>query len=147
MSLIYVFLLCFVHHIYYVIASTIGISTTNIKAARKLLLYMSLLRKTKMSNTGMTNHTVVIKGATGGIGFQSALGIAKTRSDARIIIIGRNKERGEAAHTGRINTRFARPNMALNVFANSSNLLGRRGVQSKPQGDFGPNRRSSPRRF
>ena len=100
-----------------------------------------------MSNASMTNHTVVIKGATGGIGFQSALGIAKTRSDARIIITGRNKERGEAAHTGRINTRFARPNMALNVFANSSNLLGRRGVQSKHQGVFGPNRRSSPRRF
>ena len=90
-----------------------------------------------MSNASMTNHTVVIKGATGGIGFQSALGIAKTRSDARIIIIGRNKERGEAAHTGRINTRFARPNMALNVFANSSNLLGRRGVQSKHQGVLG----------
>lgn len=43
------------------------------------------------------HHTVVITGATGGIGFQSALGIAKTRSDARIIITGRNKERGEAA--------------------------------------------------
>jgi NAD(P)-dependent dehydrogenase (short-subunit alcohol dehydrogenase family) len=49
------------------------------------------------NNTSATKHTVVITGATGGIGFQSALGIAKTRSDARIVITGRNKERGEAA--------------------------------------------------
>ena len=39
--------------------------------------------------------TVVITGGTGGIGFQSALGIAKT--GARLLITGRNRERGEAA--------------------------------------------------
>ncbi len=41
------------------------------------------------------NRTVVITGGTGGIGFQSALGIAKT--GARVIITGRNRERGEVA--------------------------------------------------
>ena len=40
-------------------------------------------------------RTVVITGGTGGIGFQSALGIAKT--GARLLITGRNRERGEAA--------------------------------------------------
>jgi len=43
-------------------------------------------------------RTVVITGGTGGIGFHSALGIA--RSGARVIITGRNAERGEAARTG-----------------------------------------------
>ena len=43
----------------------------------------------------MATKTVVITGATGGIGYQSALGIAKT--GARVIITGRNTERGEAA--------------------------------------------------
>ena len=38
---------------------------------------------------------VVITGGTGGIGFQSAIGIAKT--GARVIITGRNRERGETA--------------------------------------------------
>ena len=39
--------------------------------------------------------TVVITGATGGIGFHSAIGIAKDVD--RVIITGRNRERGEAA--------------------------------------------------
>lgn len=46
----------------------------------------------------MTSHesrTVVITGGTGGIGFQSAVGIAKT--GARLLITGRNRDRGEAA--------------------------------------------------
>ncbi len=41
------------------------------------------------------NRTVVITGGTGGIGFQSALGIAK--AGARVLITGRNRQRGEAA--------------------------------------------------
>ena len=41
------------------------------------------------------NRTVVITGGTGGIGFYSALGIART--GARVIITGRNKDRGEEA--------------------------------------------------
>lgn len=40
-------------------------------------------------------RTVVITGGTGGIGFQSALGIAKT--GVRTILTGRSRERGEAA--------------------------------------------------
>ena len=40
-------------------------------------------------------RTVVITGGTGGIGFQSALGIAKT--GAHLLITGRSRERGEAA--------------------------------------------------
>ncbi len=40
-------------------------------------------------------RTIVITGGTGGIGFQSALGIART--GARVLITGRNRERGEAA--------------------------------------------------
>ncbi|MEM7155657.1 MAG: SDR family NAD(P)-dependent oxidoreductase [Myxococcota bacterium] len=42
-----------------------------------------------------SDHTIVITGGTGGIGYQSALGIAKT--GARVVITGRNRERGEAA--------------------------------------------------
>ena len=45
--------------------------------------------------------TVVITGATGGIGFYSALGIAK--SGARIILVGRNQERGKEAQQRIIN--------------------------------------------
>ena len=40
-------------------------------------------------------RTVVITGGTGGIGFQSALGIAET--GAHVVITGRDRERGEAA--------------------------------------------------
>ncbi len=40
-------------------------------------------------------RTVVITGSTGGIGFQSAIGVAKT--GARVIVTGRNRERGEQA--------------------------------------------------
>lgn len=47
-----------------------------------------------MTNT-QVDRTVVITGGTGGIGYQSALGIAKT--GARVIITGRNRERGEEA--------------------------------------------------
>lgn len=45
--------------------------------------------------TDPQTRAVVITGGTGGIGLQSALGIAKT--DARVLITGRNRERGEAA--------------------------------------------------
>ena len=45
-----------------------------------------------MSNT---QKTVVITGSTSGIGYFSALGIAKT--GARIILVGRNQARGQAA--------------------------------------------------
>ena len=41
------------------------------------------------------SKTVIITGGTGGIGYQSALGIAKT--GARVLITGRNQERGEQA--------------------------------------------------
>lgn len=40
-------------------------------------------------------RTIIITGGTGGIGYQSALGIAKT--GAQVIITGRNQERGEMA--------------------------------------------------
>ncbi len=40
-------------------------------------------------------RTVVITGGTGGIGLQSAVGIAKT--GARVLVTGRSRERGEAA--------------------------------------------------
>lgn len=45
--------------------------------------------------TSMAGRTVVITGGTGGIGFYSSLGLAKL--GARVIITGRNAERGEAA--------------------------------------------------
>jgi NAD(P)-dependent dehydrogenase (short-subunit alcohol dehydrogenase family) len=48
-----------------------------------------------MDKTSTETRTIVITGATGGIGYQSALGIANT--GARVIITGRNQERGEAA--------------------------------------------------
>ena len=41
------------------------------------------------------DRTIVITGGTGGIGYQSALGIAKI--GARVVITGRNRDRGEAA--------------------------------------------------
>lgn len=46
----------------------------------------------------MKNHAdriVVITGGTGGIGYQSALGVART--GARVVVTGRNRERGEDA--------------------------------------------------
>eukprot|EP00980_Cylindrotheca_fusiformis_P006055 scaffold1304_cov82-Cylindrotheca_fusiformis.AAC.5 len=43
-------------------------------------------------------RTVVITGGTGGIGYQSALGIAKgDTTSTTVVVTGRNKERGEAA--------------------------------------------------
>ncbi|KAL3937871.1 MAG: hypothetical protein SGBAC_007104 [Bacillariaceae sp.] len=42
-------------------------------------------------------QTVVITGGTGGIGYQSALGIAKSDSSVTIVVTGRNLKRGEAA--------------------------------------------------
>lgn len=45
--------------------------------------------------TSKKTRTILITGGTGGIGYQSALGLAKT--GARIVITGRNRERGEAA--------------------------------------------------
>jgi NAD(P)-dependent dehydrogenase (short-subunit alcohol dehydrogenase family) len=41
------------------------------------------------------DRAIVITGGTGGIGFYSALGLART--GARVVITGRNRERGEAA--------------------------------------------------
>ncbi len=41
------------------------------------------------------DRTVIITGGTGGIGFQSALGLAKT--GARVLITGRNRTRGDGA--------------------------------------------------
>ena len=41
---------------------------------------------------------IVITGETGGIGYQTALGIAQT--GARVIITGRNRERGEGPRDG-----------------------------------------------
>ena len=43
----------------------------------------------------MDNRTCVVTGGTGGIGFHSALGIART--GARVIVTGRDRARGEAA--------------------------------------------------
>ena len=43
------------------------------------------------------NRHVVITGGTGGIGYYSALGIAKT--GARVVITGRDRQRGEAARS------------------------------------------------
>ena len=52
------------------IASTIGISATNVKTAPEAIaLHEFVAKKTKMSNASVTNYTVVITGATGGIGF------------------------------------------------------------------------------
>mmetsp|Transcript_27067 Transcript_27067/g.62730 ORF Transcript_27067/g.62730 Transcript_27067/m.62730 type:complete len:301 (-) Transcript_27067:3172-4074(-) len=45
---------------------------------------------------GQKTRTIVLTGGTGGIGFQSALGIAKTEG-VRVLITGRNRETGEAA--------------------------------------------------
>lgn len=42
-------------------------------------------------------QTVVITGGTGGIGYQTALGIAKSNSSTTVVISGRNLERGKAA--------------------------------------------------
>ncbi|KAL3922994.1 MAG: hypothetical protein SGILL_001907 [Bacillariaceae sp.] len=48
-----------------------------------------------MSDNKEDPPTVVITGGTGGIGWNSAVGIAKT--GAKVVITGRNKERGEEA--------------------------------------------------
>lgn len=48
-----------------------------------------------MTTTSQNERTIIITGGTGGIGFHSALGIA--RSGARVVITGRNKDSGEAA--------------------------------------------------
>lgn len=48
-----------------------------------------------MFNNENNNGTMVITGGTGGIGLQSAIGIANT--GAKVIITGRNKERGGKA--------------------------------------------------
>ena len=45
--------------------------------------------------TSQDLRTIVITGGTGGIGLQSALTLART--GARVVITGRNTERGEAA--------------------------------------------------
>ena len=47
------------------------------------------------ASPGTSERTVVITGGTGGIGLHSAIGIART--GARVIVTGRDRERGEAA--------------------------------------------------
>lgn len=42
-------------------------------------------------------RTIIITGGTGGIGYQSALGIAKAEPDTIVVITGRNLERGQDA--------------------------------------------------
>jgi len=56
------------------------------------------------------DRTIVITGGTGGIGFQSALGIART--GARVVVTGRNQERGEAA-VKRLVAESGNPNIAM----------------------------------
>jgi len=70
--------------------------------------------------TQSTERTVVITGGTGGIGFQSAMGIAKT--GARVLVTGRNRERGEAA-VARIIEETGNPRIAL-VVGDLSSLAG-----------------------
>eukprot|EP00946_MAST-07B_sp_MAST-7B-sp1_P002967 g2967.t1 len=47
------------------------------------------------ASPGTSERTVVITGGTGGIGLHSAIGIART--GARVVVTGRDRERGEAA--------------------------------------------------
>lgn len=61
-----------------------------------------------MSHT--QNRTIVITGGTGGIGLQSAIGLAKT--GARILVTGRNQERGELA-VRRITRETNNPNIVF----------------------------------
>ena len=56
------------------------------------------------------DRTILITGATGGIGLQSAQGLAKT--GARLLITGRNPERGEAA-VQEIRDRTGNPNVVF----------------------------------
>lgn len=58
------------------------------------------------------NRTIVITGGTGGIGFQSALGLART--GARVVVTGRNRERGEAARQ-RLAEESGNPNVELAI--------------------------------
>ena len=64
------------------------------------------------------DRVVVVTGGTGGIGFHSALGIART--GARVIITGRNAERGEEARQ-QIVASSDNPNVEL-VLGNVSSL-------------------------
>ena len=48
-----------------------------------------------MTTSGHNSQTIVITGGTGGIGYQSALALAKT--GAHVVITGRSAPRGEAA--------------------------------------------------
>lgn len=57
--------------------------------------YVDLLHLSEIMNYDREESVIVITGGTGGIGYQTALGIAQT--GARVIITGRNRERGEAA--------------------------------------------------
>lgn len=70
-----------------------------------------------MSQSG---RTIVITGGTGGIGFQSALGIART--GARVVVTGRNRERGEEARQ-RIIQEAGNPQVDL-VIGDVSSLAG-----------------------
>ena len=55
-------------------------------------------------------RTIVITGGTGGIGLQSAIGLAKT--GARILVTGRNQERGKSA-AQRIQSETNNPNIVF----------------------------------
>ena len=65
-------------------------------------------------------HTVVITGGTGGIGYQSALGLAKT--GAHVVITGRDKARGEEARR-RIAAESGNDNVTL-VLGDISSIAG-----------------------
>jgi NAD(P)-dependent dehydrogenase (short-subunit alcohol dehydrogenase family) len=84
----------------------------------------------------MTSHAdriVVITGGTGGIGLQSALGVAKT--GARLLITGRNRERGAAAvqqiinETGNANVELVVGDVSSikNIDTLANNLMARAG--------------------
>ena len=60
--------------------------------------------------TTQQDRTIVITGGTGGIGFQSALALAK--AGARVFITGRHQDRGEAA-VKRITIQAGNPNIVF----------------------------------
>jgi NAD(P)-dependent dehydrogenase (short-subunit alcohol dehydrogenase family) len=59
------------------------------------MFYRRVMISTEDGSTLQTGSSVLITGGTGGIGLQSAVGIART--GARVIVTGRSRERAEAA--------------------------------------------------